>query len=121
MRFETSLPAVPASVPEARRALERLRGQVDETALKDAHLLTTELVTNVVRHVAEGDVRLLVEHEEDRLRIEVTDQGPGFEPGPVPKARDRESGWGLHLMHRASARWGTVHDGGFTVWFELRT
>ncbi len=120
MRFETSLPAVPASVPQARRVLEPLEGEVEEIAYRNALLLTTELVTNVVRHVGAGDVQLSFQREDGLLRISVTDQGQGFEPGPVPKAKERESGWGLHLLQKASTRWGTIHDGGFTVWFELQ-
>ena len=121
MHYETSLPAVPASVPDARRALEPLEGRIDDLAYRNALLLTTELVTNVVRHVAEGDVRISFAHEDGLLRVSVADRGGGFEPGPAPKAKERESGWGLHLVQRASERWGTIHDGGFTVWFELRT
>lgn len=121
MRYETSLPAVPASVPEARRALEQLEGRIDEEAYRNVLLLTTELVTNVVRHVGDGHLHLEFQHGDGCLRVAVSDQGNGFEPGPVPRAKERESGWGLHLVQKASSRWGTIHDGGFTVWFELAT
>jgi anti-sigma regulatory factor (Ser/Thr protein kinase) len=119
VRFTTSLPAEPASVPKAREALEVLEGAVPDLSLRNARLLTTELVTNVVRHVAHGEVELDVVHADGRLRIEVRDEGGGFHHGDPPADPERESGWGLVLIQRAADRWGTTLDGRFGVWFEV--
>ena len=51
------------------------------------------------------------------LRIEVTDPGPGFEPGGHgPRA---DGGYGLHLLDRLAARWGVAGAEPVTVWVEL--
>ena len=53
------------------------------------------------------------------MRVEVCDQGPGFElsePAPDPA---RPSGWGLYLVRELSDRWGIDRDGQTRVWFEL--
>lgn len=117
------LPHDPGSIPKARRELERLADSVDELTLRNTKLLVSELVTNAVRHapVAEGDeILLLVEREDDRLRIEVADHGPGFVPEPRADVSDASSGWGLHILAKLAARWGVEVDDGSRVWFELQ-
>ena len=54
-----------------------------------------------------------------RIRVEVHDSGPGFEPPEAPPTLYRESGFGLFLVDRIADRWGVSSDGGTTVWFEL--
>ena len=96
----------------------------DEVYL-DLCLLVSELVTNSVRHgrLRSNDrIRLLVEHSERLLRIEVSDPGEGFGanvPEPVPRG---PGGWGLFLTERLADRWGVDREGGWTtVWVELDT
>jgi hypothetical protein len=51
------------------------------------------------------------------LRLEVTDPGPGFEPGghgPRP-----DGGYGQHLLDRLATRWGVTGGDPVTVWVEL--
>jgi anti-sigma regulatory factor (Ser/Thr protein kinase) len=120
VEIRTSFPAVPASVPAARRALDPLEGGVPDLVLRNARLLTTELVTNVVRHVAHGQVHLAVTRANGTVRVEVGDDGEGFHRGGAPADPERESGWGLVLIQRAAQRWGTtLEDDRFAVWFEL--
>jgi serine/threonine-protein kinase RsbW len=67
----------------ALTGLSRLRPFGDET-LADLKLALTEACSNSVRHAyAEGDGRVEIVYElhPDRLEIEVTDDGTGFEPG----------------------------------------
>jgi anti-sigma regulatory factor (Ser/Thr protein kinase) len=104
----------------ARRAVERLAGDVDPAVLADVKLLVSELITNSVKYGGDGAVRLLVDVDgPQNLRVEVVDQGVGF----VPVARDRPvteaGGWGLHLVQTLSDRWG-VYEGSTHVWFEVR-
>jgi anti-sigma regulatory factor (Ser/Thr protein kinase) len=48
---------------------------------------------------------------------EVTDEGPGFDPGDGEWQR---AGWGLFLVERLANSWGVNHEGRSTkVWFEL--
>jgi anti-sigma regulatory factor (Ser/Thr protein kinase) len=88
--------------------------------MSDLLLLTTELVTNAVRHGgrpgSEIDVTLL--RTDTAVRVEVGDPGPGFDPGASAPGHDR--GWGLFLVDRLADRWGVERIGNRTVvWFEL--
>jgi serine/threonine-protein kinase RsbW len=66
----------------ALTGLSRLRPLTDEQ-LGDLKLALTEACTNSVRHAYEGDegvVEIVYELHPDRLVIEVSDTGEGFEP-----------------------------------------
>jgi len=122
VEFEVRLPHDPDAIPRSRRAIERVRGAVDELALRNAKLLVSELVTNSVRHVPAGAADalvLVVECGDGRLRVEVRDRGPGFAFRPRVDGQDPGSGWGLHMLSTIASRWGVEHDGGARVWFEL--
>jgi len=117
--IEIEIKRDPKAPAAARRAIERLDGQLDPALIPDVKLLVSELVTNSVKYGGEGALRLQIETEGPRrLRAEVIDQGVGF----VPVARDRPptevGGWGLHLVQTLSNRWG-VHEGSTHVWFEI--
>lgn len=116
------LRAEPAAIPEARRSVERLVGAVEETVLEDLRLLVSEVVTNSVRHagLAETDrIELRISVDRERVRVEVHDDGPGFDRPTEPVSMFKESGWGLYLVDRLADRWGIVTGDGTTVWFEL--
>ena len=121
MQFTVSLAHDVDSIPAARRALDRVSNEVDDLVLRNARLVVSELVTNVIRHVpsTSGALELSVEAEDGHLRIEVTDNGPGFTPTPRADQQDPSSGWGLHILARTATRWGVESDGGTRVWFEM--
>jgi anti-sigma regulatory factor (Ser/Thr protein kinase) len=110
------------SPARARDAISRLRGLLDQRTYADLELLVSELVTNAVRHasLAPDDlIRLEVTHSDEHLRLEVSDEGIGFNPGSPRPAPDGGSGWGLYLADRVAARWGVTKVGGMTrVWAE---
>lgn len=120
MRYSVELPHDVDSIPRARRALDQVRTSFDELTLRNARLLVSELVTNVIRHV-DGDrpFSLIVEADERHLRVEVCDRGGGFEPAPRADTQNASSGWGLHILAQLASRWGVESDGGTRVWFEL--
>ena len=65
--------------------------------IEDLRLLTSEVVTNSVRHagLAPGDtIGVAVDVSERRVRVEVADDGPGFDPSDLPESSPRESGVG---------------------------
>jgi anti-sigma regulatory factor (Ser/Thr protein kinase) len=109
----------------ARKALTALNGSlhlVSETRLRDAQLLVSELVTNAVRHGghASRKVNMTVYAMPDLMRVEVTDEGEGFDPSRLPKpSSDRTGGWGLAIVAAVAHRWGIDHERGTTVWFEI--
>jgi anti-sigma regulatory factor (Ser/Thr protein kinase) len=120
MYFSEVLPKAAAAAAMARRALDRLTSEVDRQRLEDARLLVTELIANAVEHVAEdGALELRVDNDDERLRVEVIDPGPGFLPDADRPGELAESGWGLHFVSRIADRWGAEADGTGRVWFEL--
>jgi anti-sigma regulatory factor (Ser/Thr protein kinase) len=121
-RLDLSVPARPESLGAVRQALDRLGLPPD--SVDEARLLVTELVSNSIRHAGMGPddlVRVVAERSGAVVRISVSDTGPGIPAGvagsirPSPGAR---AGWGLFLVDRMAARWGTDPGDG-TVWFEL--
>ena len=120
--LELTLRAESTSVSEARRAVERMAGGVEDRLLQDLRLLVSEVVTNAVRHAGlatDEPIELRISVDRARIRVEVHDSGPGFEPPEAPPTLYRESGFGLFLVDRIADRWGVSSDGGTTVWFEL--
>jgi len=78
-----TIPAKPEYITISRLALTglaRVRPFADET-LADLKLALTEATSNSVRHAyanGEGRVQIDFELREDRLIVEVSDDGPGF-------------------------------------------
>ena len=112
----------PSSVRAARQAV---RSELSEHGLErladTAMLLTSELVTNAVRH-ARTRFGLWLDWNSERVRIEVEDDSP--EPlHPKAESRDQPGGLGLRLLATMASRWGFQHeqDNGKVVWFELDT
>jgi len=128
-RIELALPRDADAPARARAELRQaIRGRLSDRDSGTATLLTSELVTNAVIHPGEavgGSVGLRITTYEDRVRVEVTDEGLGFEPGGLPPKRPREAGGhGLIVVDGLSSRWGTTRcvvgdRDGFCVWFEL--
>lgn len=115
------LNGTPEAPSVARRALSRLRGDIDPPVMETMRLLVTELVSNSVKHSQSESVRLKVAVGRSGVLVEVTDQGAGFQHKPQGVLPARESGWGLFLVERLAHRWGISREGsGTRVWFELR-
>ena len=84
-----------------------------------AALLTSELVSNVVRH-AKTRLTLELQLAHDILRVAVSDAS-SVEPTLRALPTDAEDGRGLALLATISQAWGVDPDPiGKTVWFELR-
>lgn len=121
MYFLEVLPKAASAAALARRALDRLAGEVDGQRLDDARLLVSELIANAVEHVEEaGEIELRIDNDAERLRVEVLDPGPGFTPDSHHPGALAESGWGLHFVSQVADRWAADRDAGARVWFELR-
>lgn len=120
--IDLKLRPTPRAVPDARRALDALDEQVSAQTLDDLRLLVSELVTNSVRHaglIESQTIELKVKLLPEAVRVEVNDQGAGFQPTPRTAQSDDQSGWGLYLVSRLADRWGVTSDGVTRVWFEL--
>jgi anti-sigma regulatory factor (Ser/Thr protein kinase) len=124
--METLRLSATAGAPRlARGAIEEapeLHGYPD--LLFVAALMTSELVSNAVRHAGLGEedlVALLVETTDDTVHVEVSDPGPGFFPLPLTASRPgRRLEHGLHIVDVLADRWGFRCDRqGCCIWFDL--
>jgi anti-sigma regulatory factor (Ser/Thr protein kinase) len=117
-RFQRELPRTPEAPGLARRALsEWYLSALDNQELHQAKLLTSELVTNAVLH-GQGKIMLKAALDEDRLLVEVCDEGRGFEQESRPRRFEDLRGRGLAIVDAEASRWG-LHDGSTHVWFEI--
>jgi PAS domain S-box-containing protein len=116
-----ALEARPGSVKEARTAVAGALTAWSLNAVEEvAVLLTSELVTNAIRH-ATGDLRLRVLRRPGGIRVEAHDR----DATTLPQLRSQDDaladgGWGLHFVAELATRWGVeTLAGGKAVWFEL--
>jgi anti-sigma regulatory factor (Ser/Thr protein kinase) len=119
MSFE--LAGGPYAVTAARLALSDLDAHLEASIAFDVRLLVSELVTNSVKHahVSEDDsINLLVKIEGEIVRVEVRDQGPGFDPPPAAPPDDADEGWGLFLVEQLADEWGVERERQ-AVWFQI--
>jgi anti-sigma regulatory factor (Ser/Thr protein kinase) len=120
MRLGTS----PDAAAEARRALARLRADLDPPLMETLRLLVTELVTNSVRHTDCDAVTLRIAIGKSAVITEVADDGPTFDLESLTaeggRVGDPSTGWGLFLVQRLARDWGVKEEGNSKrVWFEL--
>ena len=116
VRLETG----PAAVPEARRqvraAIRCWEASVDPDA---AVLLTSELVTNAIRHEPGPAVVLVMTWSCGELRVDVHDTSCSL-PTVADFPADAETGRGLLLVAALSAEWGCYRTPtGKAVYFTL--
>jgi hypothetical protein len=112
----------PLSPQRARTSLRWLGGYLERDGLAIAFLVTSELVTNAVVHPTCAPDWIRVEGVilPACVRIEVSDAGPGYEPGPLRlPPPDALHGRGLWLMARLANRWGHDLPDASRIWFEL--
>jgi anti-sigma regulatory factor (Ser/Thr protein kinase) len=105
----------------ARAAIAAAASALPAVVVADAELLTSEVVSNAVRH-AELDpsqeivVRIVAD---SYVRVEVVDQGPPFE-ADLRRPGSGSNGWGLLLVDAVATSWGVEREGsGNRVWFEV--
>jgi anti-sigma regulatory factor (Ser/Thr protein kinase) len=122
-KLNLALPGGLEATPIARQAVRALETLCEWPCGEDLALLTSEVVTNAVRHGpahAENGVSLEAVVFDDVVRVEVRDGGAGFDP-PIPgRAGElRPSGWGLFLLEKLAHGWGVESLPSSTVWFEV--
>jgi serine/threonine-protein kinase RsbW len=106
----------------ALSGLTRMRPLADET-LNDLKLAVTEACTNSVRHAYPengGTVDIVYELHDDRLVVEVSDDGSGFDPGQVEEAGElSEGGLGIAIIRALTDEFEIAErdDGGLRLRF----
>lgn len=118
----THLDAVPDSAGAARRFVQDVLAAWDcDDPDGTAVLLTSEVVSNAVRHAAdELGIDLRLDLADDVLRVEVHDGGAG-DPQLQHPPHGSLGGRGLLLVDALARRWGADRDStGKVVWFELQ-
>src|SRR5207248_452190 len=91
--------------------------EVGGEELEAAQLLASELVTNAFLH-GQGNITLRAALDQDRMLVEVIDEGKGFERELRQHDFDDFHGRGLAIVESQASRWG-IHEGTTHVWFEL--
>ena len=122
------LTATPEAPRLARHRVSLACDGLDDELRFVAELLTSELVTNALRHPPREDSEPGVEievnvHRTDRsLRIEVFDHDSRPLPEVEPPDAPSEGGMGLYLVEELAAAWGAhpvALGAGKVVWFEI--
>jgi serine/threonine-protein kinase RsbW len=117
-QFERTLPRDPLAPSMARRSVERwFEEAVAPFELETIKLLADELVTNAVLH-GTGKITLRGRLDREEVRVEVIDEGHGFDPGAGRRNPDGAGGHGLMIVDSESSRWG-VYTGTTHVWFAV--
>jgi anti-sigma regulatory factor (Ser/Thr protein kinase) len=115
--------AKPPALAALRRWLRTQLAGSPESAVQDAELVATELITNAYEHTA-GVLSARLSHPADRriTWLEVDDASPSLLPRPAPPNPDAPRGRGLLVVKAVSLAWGvTRRSGRKTVWADLVT
>jgi anti-sigma regulatory factor (Ser/Thr protein kinase) len=110
---------------EARDVVDALAVDVPEPVLDDVRLVTSELVTNSVKHAGNPPghpITVTLDLGPDLLRLEVVDRSV-FDPTPETSPELRDVKWGLVIVDRIADSWGRIDppEGGVWVEFRLRS
>jgi anti-sigma regulatory factor (Ser/Thr protein kinase) len=123
MELVLTLPADLQAARVVRGTLDALRPLLPAGSAQDVRLLTSELVTNAVKHsgLVPGDhLEVRATASSDRVRVEVVGGERPFAAEPQPPPHTDPGGWGLLLVSGISDLWGTRRTAkGTAVWFEV--
>jgi len=96
---------------------------VRASAVTDAALVISELLSNALRHAGPlpgAGIRVAWDLDADSVRISVSDGGGPSQPEFGEPTPTTTGGRGLRIVARLSRRWGTLcDDEGTTVWAEV--
>jgi len=118
------LPYAPASVSAARwqLAADLRDAGITETAISDAALVVSELLSNAIRHarpLPDSTVRVSWALSDGWLEVAVEDGGATTRPRASHPSLSSLGGRGLAIVDHLSANWGVETSRGTTVWAVL--
>jgi len=104
---------------DARRYFDRYAATLHHALLDDIRILTSEIVTNAVRHSGRppGDpIEIRTSLTDETVRVEVVDRGSGV---ARLRPRSKTPPSGLQYVQLISDRWSSSIVKCFHVWFEI--
>jgi transcriptional regulator with XRE-family HTH domain/anti-sigma regulatory factor (Ser/Thr protein kinase) len=114
--FRKRFPSDPLAPALARAALATTAIGIPTDAFDTAALLTSELVTNSVKHSDSKWIDVAITLDLRTLRVEVSDQSSKT---IRPRTPGIDGGWGLTLVGELASRWGVERrTDGKTIWIE---
>jgi anti-sigma regulatory factor (Ser/Thr protein kinase) len=125
MHVSVEIPVEAEAVAMARDVVTRVvtGATAAEHRMDDLRLLTSEIVTNALRHGglrSRDTISVAVDVSPRKVRVEVADRGPGFDPEAlVEPSPEKVGGWGLALVKQLADAWGVIRNEPNFVWFEL--
>jgi transcriptional regulator with XRE-family HTH domain len=115
--FRKRFPSDPLAPALSRAALATTAIGISAEAFETAALLTSELVTNSVRHSGSDWIDVAITLGPETLRVEVSDESSQT---MRPRSPGADGGWGLTLISELASRWGIDRRAtGKTIWIEL--
>jgi anti-sigma regulatory factor (Ser/Thr protein kinase) len=119
------LPFAASSVSVARRRLvsDLLAAGIYDSAVCDAALVVSELLSNALRHAGplpNAEVRVAWRLGDDSVEVSVSDGGGRTQPELGQPTQAATGGRGLRIVEKLSLDWGTSRDDdGTTVWAQV--
>ena len=113
-RWSMQLPKELPAVRIARVAIGRWLEHADESLVRDARSVVTELVANAVRY-GQPPITMTLVLDGDRCRVEVVDASAR----PWARRWPDDGGWGLRIIGRLAEHWG-LDEASSRVWCDLR-
>lgn len=120
------LPYAPSSVAVARQRLcsDLQEWGVYETAIDDAVLVVSELLSNALRHahpLPSGQVMVAWRWAGGCVEVAVSDGGAATEPRAGRPTLSSLGGRGLGIVEYVAENWGVRHEGEITTVWALLT
>jgi anti-sigma regulatory factor (Ser/Thr protein kinase) len=118
----SALPSTELAPALARRRVAVVCNGWPQSLIEDALTMTSELVTNAVRH-GRSSIVLTITASPDLLHVEVADENPNLPVSGLVPSDDGLGGRGLLIVAALSTDWGSrpsPKGRGKAVWFSLQ-
>ena len=119
-----AFPASSVGVARRRLVSDLIEAGICSSAVTDAALVISELLSNALRHgepLPGTSLRVAWRLDDDSVRVSVSDGGGPTRPELGEPTQSTTGGRGLRIVQRLSRCWGASSDDeGTTVWAEVQ-